>query len=248
MSDTVFDLSDGRQITSSNTKFSELPNLVTKDNLIGVKIGNQVTSFSDIFKKCEKLKSVTFIPTSQVSVIGNYAFSSCTALQSVTIPDSVTTIKNYAFAYCTSLSSVTIPDSVTTIEGNVFRGCAMQSVTIPDSVTSIGERTFKDCDALQTVILGNGLTKIEHRTFEGCDVLDTFTIGNNVTQIMSTAFTNCDNLTRIYMTSQVANNLQVNFGVQTGEFFGAGASGPYGGAYYYGASDNSITFSIIEIS
>ena len=44
-----------------------------------------------------------------------YAFSGCTGLTSVTIPESVTSIGNSAFYNCSSLASVTIPDSVTSI-------------------------------------------------------------------------------------------------------------------------------------
>ena len=50
-----------------------------------------------------------------VTEIGNYAFRNCTALTSVTIPDSVTSIGIYAFYLCSSLTSVTIPDSVVSI-------------------------------------------------------------------------------------------------------------------------------------
>ena len=55
--------------------------------------------------------------------IGNVAFSYCTSLKSVTIPDSVTEIGNAAFFQCTSLTSVTIPDSVTSIGGRAFYYC-----------------------------------------------------------------------------------------------------------------------------
>ena len=43
------------------------------------------------------------------------AFYGCTALKSVTIPESVTVIGENAFADCTSLTSVIIPDGVTYI-------------------------------------------------------------------------------------------------------------------------------------
>ena len=58
-----------------------------------------------------------------ITTIGNYAFSGCSSLTSVTIP-SVTTIGNYAFYGCSSLTSVTIPDSVTTIGYYAFRDCS----------------------------------------------------------------------------------------------------------------------------
>ncbi|MGM9641632.1 MAG: leucine-rich repeat domain-containing protein, partial [Eubacteriales bacterium] len=74
-----------------------------------------------------------------VTSIGQSAFSGCTKLSSVTIPDSVTSIGEDAFLGCTSLTSITIPDSVTSIGNYVFFDCtSLTSITIPDSVTSIG--------------------------------------------------------------------------------------------------------------
>ncbi len=44
--------------------------------------------------------------------IGDWAFSECTSLTSLTIPDSVSSIGDGAFYNCSSLTSLTIPDSV----------------------------------------------------------------------------------------------------------------------------------------
>ncbi len=65
-----------------------------------------------------------------VKEIGGSAFSGCSRLTSVVIPDSVTSIGTSAFRDCTSLTSIKIPDSVTSIGGYEFYGCkSLTSVT-----------------------------------------------------------------------------------------------------------------------
>ncbi|HCH73991.1 MAG TPA: hypothetical protein DEV87_02275, partial [Clostridiales bacterium] len=65
----------------------------------------------------------------------------------------VTSIGSWAFSSCTSLTSISIPDSVTSIGNRAFSGCtSLTSVTIGKGVTSIGEDAFGDCDKLVEVI------------------------------------------------------------------------------------------------
>ena len=78
-----------------------------------------------------------------VTSIGEYAFSECTNLTSITIPNSVTSIGGAAFSYCSGLTSITISNSVSSIGDNAFEDCSgLTSVTIPKSVSSIGNGAF----------------------------------------------------------------------------------------------------------
>ena len=148
------------------------------------------------FSNCTGLTSVT-IPDS-VTSIGSDAFYNCTGLTSVTIPDSVTSIDSLAFSHCTGLTSITIPDSVTSIGGSAFYGCTgLTSIKIPDSVTSIGGGAFSGCAGLTSVTIPNSVTSIGSSAFSGCTGLTSITIPDSVTSIGYRAFYNCTGLTSV---------------------------------------------------
>ena len=93
------------------------------------------------FSGCTELKEI--ILPNCTKVIENNAFSRCSSLKSVTLSNSVTSIGDLAFANCTSLVSITIPDSVKSINYLAFEGCtSLKSINIPDSVTDIGQYAF----------------------------------------------------------------------------------------------------------
>ncbi len=137
-----------------------------------------VTSIGfEAFSYCSQLTSVN-IPNS-VTSIGESAFFSCRSLKSVTIPNSVTSIGVETFAHCTQLTSVNISNSVTSIGERAFWNCInLTSITIPNSVTSIGVETFLLCYRLISVHIPASVKYIHGSAFGGCTDL-TITVDNN---------------------------------------------------------------------
>ena len=138
-----------------------------------------------------------------VTSIGSKAFSGCTRLKKVTIPNSVTNIGDKAFYYCYGLKAVTIGNSVTSIGDYAFDGCPnLIEITIPNSVTNIGDNAFSECRGLKAVTIGNSVTAIGGWAFSYCTGLTTVVWNARSSQIPLSEFgnpmppfSNCDRLT-----------------------------------------------------
>ena len=78
-----------------------------------------------------------------VRSIEKCAFSRCSLLKDVKMPDSLTDIGEYAFYKCTSLEKVTIPKGVKSIGRSAFDGCRLlKDIKMPDNLTDIGKGAF----------------------------------------------------------------------------------------------------------
>ncbi|MBQ0021968.1 MAG: leucine-rich repeat domain-containing protein [Prevotellaceae bacterium] len=127
--------------------------------------------------------------TYSVACIGDYAFSDCSSLTSIVIPESVTSIGDEAFDRCSSLTSVNIPSSVKSIGAYTFGHCSsLSSIAIPESVTSIGQYAFYDCSSLTSIVIPESVTSIGNNAFEGCSGLSSIVIPESVTRIRYGAF------------------------------------------------------------
>src|SRR5664280_2671528 len=154
-----------------------------------------------------------------VTNIGDMAFYNCTALTSVTIPNSVTAIGTQAFQGCTGLTSVTIPTNVTTIGVGAFNDCGgLTSFIVEAGNSSYSSGTDgvlfnKATTSLVqypggkqgAYVIPNNVTTIGVGAFYGCTKLTSVTIGSGVISIGSNAFDNCTALTSVTIPNSVTS-------------------------------------------
>ena len=153
-----------------------------------------------VYAASKDITSVTIPSTIKgktVTSIGD--FSECTALQKVTIPNTVTSIEHAAFGECTSLKSITIPDSVKERAYEAFISCkSLENIKLPKYLKTIESYTFYECEALKSITIPSYVEEIGWCSFEASG-LETFIAPNSVKTISSWAFGNCKYLKSIYL-------------------------------------------------
>ncbi len=125
--------------------------------------------------------------------IGNYAFSGCKKLTSVTFPNTVTYIGDYAFDRCEKLTDVNLPKKLNSIGEYSFLGCdGLTSINIDCELKEIKEKAFANCFNLEKVTMSNNITKLGVGAFWQDRELKSITLSNNIEIIDSIAFHGCN--------------------------------------------------------
>lgn len=136
------------------TVASDNPTLYSKNNCIIVKSGYNAGT---LLAGCKN----SVIPTDgSVTRIGRFAFSQCTTITSINIPDGVIAIDQYSFEYCSGLTNIVLPDSVQYIDTDAFRACYnLESITIPDINASLNGLRFDSCFNLKNITFKGTMAK-----------------------------------------------------------------------------------------
>lgn len=81
----------------------------------------------------------------------NYHYYIPSGLSTVVVTDGKSIPAN-AFRGCSAITSITLPDTVNKISDRAFSDCSsLESIEIPSGVTEIGEDAFKGCEAITKV-------------------------------------------------------------------------------------------------
>lgn len=185
---------------------------------------------------CRQNAKITHITIgNSVENIKGYAFSKCSLLTEIEIPDSVINVgsdpfpkdnktmynvkdgirylgnKNNKYLILVDtvnkeLTSAIIDENCKVIAGDSFSMCKLlKDMVIPNGVKHIGPRAFMSCSALENIILPNSISTIEEHTFWRCESLKNIIIPKSVDVIKEYAFRECTSLKTIVILNQEAN-------------------------------------------
>ena len=154
------------------------------------------------FDELQYFTGMTSIPSS--------AFSDCSELLSIKLPDNIISINDTAFARCQSLREIHIPASIESIGTRVFYYCqSLREIHIPANTESIGNGAFESCTKLTTVTFGKesklrtiagsygNSSSYCYGTFMSCQNLSAIEIPASVETIEAAAFHNCKSLATV---------------------------------------------------
>ena len=106
------------------------------------------------FSGMVNLKTVSGIENLNMSETANTnsMFNSCTSLEEITLPSTITQIGNNMFYNCSSLKTINVPEGVTTLGSSAFYNCsALESATLPSTLETISSYNFYKCPNLTSV-------------------------------------------------------------------------------------------------
>lgn len=180
----------------------------------------EVTSKGTKYKGNLEIPSVITRYGTKYTVIGirQFAFSWCSELTSVAIPNTVTSIGEGAFSGCSSLTSLNIPSGLANIGREAFTYCyGLTSIDVESNNHLYDSR--EGCNAIietstNTLIVGcknsiipKSVKIIGDYSFKGCRGLTSVTIPSSVTNIGTWAFDGCSNLVSVKNLSLLPQNI-----------------------------------------
>lgn len=144
-----------------------------------------------------------------VNAIGDYAFSFCTGITTLTVPTNILRIGNGAFQGCSKINTVLFQvTKVEEIGDAAFEGCEkISSITIPSTLKRLGAWAFAGCTALKVAALPASITYIGKNAFMRCTSLTSANIKANIDAIPDGMFDHCTALTKVVVTDSILQKM-----------------------------------------
>ena len=169
-----------KKIITGNATVVRGPSLNGLPALEELVCGAKLTEIGyNAFDNNKKLTKIDFSACTNFTTFGNQVFLGCTALETITLPNTISSFGESVFDGCTSLESINWPTQITKIPSGTFNGCTNLTFEIPSYVTKIGNNAFQNCDSLVSITINDSITELGSQAFAYCDNLEELIISEN---------------------------------------------------------------------
>lgn len=147
-----------------------------------------------------------------VKTIARSAFSDC-SITNITMPDTVTKIEAYAFSHCSMLSEVVIPETVEVIEDGAFVETGLIDIVVPAKVKDL-RGVFCRCKNLKSATVKGKLEEFRSDCvfpFMDCPSLETITFLECIRYIKDESCNGCKSLKNIYVPAKKGDYYKKRF-------------------------------------
>lgn len=163
----------------------------------------------------QKGKIQSAVIESGVQNISAGAFSGCTALEKLSISDTVAQIDLNAFGGCTALAEfeVAADNKAFSSDGGVLFSADKKLLrcpvgksadyAVPSGTVAIAGGAFKDCSKLESLVIPDSVTAIGESAFENCAALKRITLPKSITKLEALTFSGCASLAEIALSDGV---------------------------------------------
>lgn len=146
-----------------------------------------------------------------------------TNLTEVNMSCAIKKVCNNAFTNCSKLKNLSLPEGLTEIESSAFNNCAITGIRLPSTLKYIGSATFQDCKYLEEIVIPENVQSIGSDAFLRCNSLKDVYVKNANTKICNDSFSpelTCRNL----LVDNQKNNTAINRESYWNSSLGIGAS------------------------
>ena len=182
--DTLYVSGDGKM--RNYEKLLGIPWYEVRSSIKHAVIGKGVTVLRTCFYECDYLETIDFEEGSKLKTIDNGAITYCTALTTITLPDSVESIENWAFSGCSSLVSITIPASIKSIGKYTFKDCTnladIYCYGDPEKLSWENTDAFMPDRGTKVHVLSEDLSKYQEKFYDNINATFVGDLDDNTTK------------------------------------------------------------------
>ena len=176
-------------------------------------------NFGTIFGTTNYQNNASFVPTSLKEVVltgstelAANAFSNCSSIETITLPNTLKTINNNAFNYCTSLENVYFNGTLEQWASISFGTLYSNPMNVASHFHVLEDGVYKE---VTDIVINEGVETINKFAFYGLKNATSVTLPSTLVEVGEQAFEECSSLENVYYNGDAGSWANILFTTHT---------------------------------